>query len=369
MGGPHLALVDKFSPQSTTVRTPGLLHSARSWRARGLVLSIIVLGASSAAVGARADTQCDFLTRGSNNARCSCTAVAQGSTERCPPSEAPCQILLPRGFPCPKVPPDSPLTTERIELGRFLFYDMRLSGNQTFACATCHEQAKAFTDGRAVAMGSTGELHPRSSMSLTNVVYAGTLAWANPNLIAGAFGHPFGALEEQALIPMLGDQPIELGMAGKEEEIFDRLRADPRYQRLFAEAFAEEDDRINLETIRRAIASFERTLISGNSAYDRFVFGVDDEGFSPSAQRGERLFFDDSQVECFHCHPKNHNLSDSIEYQGQAEPERFFHNTGLYNIACADVGLRAARSLLVRFTPTSGAVRSLQRVPAARLPL
>jgi cytochrome c peroxidase len=288
---------------------------------------------------ARADTQCDFVKHGSGSALCSCTAVAQGSTERCPPSEAPCQILLPRGFQCPKVPADSPLTAERIELGRFLFYDTRLSGNQTFACATCHQQAKAFTDGRAVAIGSTGELHPRSSMSLANVVYAGTLAWANPNLFNGAFGHQFGALEEQALIPMFGDQPVELGLAGRDEELFDRLRADPRYQRLFAEAFADEEGRVNLTTIQRAIGSFERTLLSGNSPYDRFALGLEDDAISASARRGERLFFEDLEVDCSHCHVLNFILSDSIEQQGQTAPERPFHNTGLYNLACADVGL------------------------------
>lgn len=253
-------------------------------------------------------------------------------------ADTPYELDPPRGFPEPRIPTDNLLTWEKVELGRFLFYDKRLSGNQTFACASCHEQAKAFTDGRPVAMGSTGELHPRGAMSLANVVYTATLAWANPTLFNGAFGHPFGALEDQALIPMFGEDPVELGLAGKEEELFDRLRADSRYQRLFAEAFADEEDRITLSTITRAIASFERTLISGNSAYDRFVFGVDDDAISASAKRGERLFFEDPQVECFHCHGTI-TLTDSFESEGQSSPQRFFHNTGLYNLDCADLGL------------------------------
>ena len=304
---PHLALTDKFSPQSGTVLATRLFHPKRSQRTRGLALLLLAIGALSPARLARADT--------------------------------PYELDLPRGFDEPNIPADNPLTWEKVELGRFLFYDKRLSGNQTFACASCHQQAKAFTDGRAVAEGSTGELHPRSSMSLANVVYSSTLTWANPNLYNGAFGHPFGALEEQALLPMFGEHPVELGLAGKEEDLFDRLRADPRYQRLFAEAFADEAERINLSTITRAIGSFERTLLSGNSAYDRFVFGLEDDAISPSARRGASLFFEDAQVECFHCHPSNFLLSDSIEDKGQTAPERFFHNTGLYNLACEEFGL------------------------------
>jgi cytochrome c peroxidase len=277
----------------------------RSPRRGGLALLLAVVGTFSLVVVARADT--------------------------------PYELDLPRGFPEPNIPEDNPLTWEKVELGRFLFYDTRLSGNQSFACASCHQQDKAFTDGRAVAIGSTDELHPRSSMSLANVVYTGTLAWANPNLFNGAFGHPFGALEEQALIPMFGENPVELGLAGREEELFDRLRADPRYQRLFAEAFADEQDGFNLSTITRAIASFERTLISGNSAYDRFVFGLDEDGYSRSARRGESLFIEDPNVECFHCHG-GFNFSLSIDHQGEID-ERSFHNTGLYNVRCEEFGL------------------------------
>src|SRR6188472_2279065 len=82
---------------------------------------------------------------------------------------------LPPGFPRPVVPEDNPMTEAKVELGRHLFYDKRLSGNYTQSCATCHQQAKAFTDGRAVGLGSTGELHTRGPMSLANVGYASSL--------------------------------------------------------------------------------------------------------------------------------------------------------------------------------------------------
>ena len=244
-------------------------------------------------------------------------------------ADTPYDVVVPRGFPRPRIPPDNPLTVEKIELGRFLFYDTRLSGNQTYACASCHQQERAFTDGRPLAIGSTGELHPRSAMSLANVAYAATLAWADPTLFA---------LENQALIPMFGEEPVELGLAGQEQVLIDRLRADTRYRRMFAEAFPDADAPVTLAAITQAIASFERTLISGDSPYDRYVFGLDDEAISASAKRGERLFFDETR-ECFHCHA-GFNLTTSVDAQGTVA-ERPFHNTALYNLPCAEFGLPA----------------------------
>lgn len=86
---------------------------------------------------------------------------------------------LPPGLPAPLVPPDNPISEEKVQLGRRLFYDMRLSGNGSYSCASCHQQALAFTDGRARALGSTGDTHARSALSLTNVAYNATLGWAD----------------------------------------------------------------------------------------------------------------------------------------------------------------------------------------------
>src|SRR5580765_7784433 len=110
---------------------------------------------------------------------------------------------VPRGFPMPRVPADNPITPEKVTLGRYLFYDTRLSGNGQQSCATCHEQARAFTDGKARAVGSTGEVHPRGAMSLVNVAYASTLTWGDLTKTR---------LEDQALAPMFGDHPVELGL-------------------------------------------------------------------------------------------------------------------------------------------------------------
>ena len=228
---------------------------------------------------------------------------------------------LPVGFPTPKVPHGNPMTVEKVALGRFLFYDTRLSGNQTYACATCHKQDLAFTDGLPQAIGSTGQMHPRGSMSLTNAGYASALAWANPLLVS---------LEKQVLVPMFGETPVELGLAGLDQELFDRLAADARYRRLFGDAFPSDTDPINLANIVQGLTSFVRTLISGNSPYDRYINGLDDHALSDSAVNGAKLFFSE-RLECFHCHG-GFALSTDVTFDGKQFDDTSFQNNGLYNI-------------------------------------
>ncbi|WP_437934859.1 MbnH family di-heme enzyme [Sorangium sp. So ce341] len=228
---------------------------------------------------------------------------------------------LPPGFPVPKVPEDNPMSSAKVELGRRLFYDRRLSGNGTYACGTCHVQELAFTDGLPTGKGSTGQFHVRGSMSLANVAYLTTLTWGNPLL---------DSLEEQALLPMFGETPVELGLAGMEEELFQRLRDEPLYQELFPAAFPGDEDPIRLDTITKAIAAFERSLLSYRSPYDRYRYGGDPSGMSEAALRGMELFFSE-KLECFHCHG-GFNLSDSVQHDGTTFTEVMFHNTGLYNI-------------------------------------
>ena len=228
---------------------------------------------------------------------------------------------LPPGIPLPRVPEDNPMTVEKVELGRHLFFDERLSLNETQSCASCHRQDLAFSDARAQGLGSTGELHPRSPMSLTNVAYLATLTWANAVLVQ---------LEEQALVPIFGEFPVELGFAGQEAELFARLAAEPKYPAMFAAAFPDDDEPINLASIVRSIAAFQRTLLSFDSAYDRYAYGGDPTALSESALRGRDLFFSE-RLECFHCHG-GFNFSDSLTHDGKPITETMFHNTGLYNI-------------------------------------
>ena len=233
---------------------------------------------------------------------------------------------LPAWVPRPVVPADNPMSAAKVELGRHLFYDQRLSADSSMSCATCHHQDKAFTDGLAVAKGVTGQAGQRSAMALANVAYLPVLTWANPNLTA---------LEVQALIPLFGEHPVEMGMAGREKELFARLQADARYRDLFAKAFPVEAAKgsealYSLGTLTKALASFQRSLLSFDSPYDRYKYGGQPTAISPAAKRGESLFFGE-KMECYHCHG-GFTFTDNIRHQKLPLAEQGFHNTGLYNL-------------------------------------
>lgn len=228
---------------------------------------------------------------------------------------------LPKGFPKPHVPADNPMTAAKVELGRYLFYDTRMSVNGKASCATCHKQELAFTDGRAVGMGATGELHSRSAMSLVNVAYSAALTWSNPRLTR---------LEEQALTPMFGDHPVELGLR-EGDGFLPMLRSDPTYRDLFERGFSGDSDRFTIANVTKAIASFERSIISARSPFDRYHYGGDDSAVSDFAKRGEILFFN-QHLSCFRCHG-GFNFTDSTVSETNATRQIEFHNTGLYNLA------------------------------------
>ena len=227
---------------------------------------------------------------------------------------------LPAFFPTPKVPADNPMTTAKVELGRHLFYDERLSGNGRQSCASCHRQALAFTDGRGTALGSTGEPHPRGAQHLSNVVYNATLTWANPSLVT---------LERQMETPLFGESPVEMGVNdANKDAVLQRLRDDAAYTARFAAAFPGDAAPVQWPHIIKAIASFQRALVSGNSLYDRYLQGV--ATLSPAQTRGMNLFFGE-KAECFHCHG-SFNFNDQIVHAASRIVETPFSNTGLYNI-------------------------------------
>ena len=227
---------------------------------------------------------------------------------------------LPANVPPPAVPADNPMSEIKVELGRWLFYDTRLSVDGDMACGHCHFQQLAFTDARARALGTTGERHPRGSMSLVNAAYASRLTWANPLL---------DRLEVQALTPIFGEAPVEMGMAGKEEIILSLLRTDDRYQQLLPKAFPKDADPFSVLNAVRAIATFVRSIVSFDAPYDRFLSG-DGDAMSASQVRGMQLFFSE-KTECFHCHG-GFNFTDSSTHASAAIESVGFHNNGLYNI-------------------------------------
>ena len=241
---------------------------------------------------------------------------------------------LPPGIPEPVVPADNPMSDAKVELGRRLFHDIRLSFNQTYACASCHQQRRAFTDGRAQAVGSTGGVHARSAMSLANVAYNASYGWADPSL---------RSLEAQMRVPLLNEHPIEMGAAGHEDDIVRRFdTADDRAR--FAAAFPG-DPSPTLETIIKAIASFERTIVSGNSPLDRYLYRDDRTALSASAVDGMTLFFS-ARLRCSECH-SGFNLSGPVDFAvATTHPRPAFHNTGLYDVDAAGAYPATDRGLI-----------------------
>lgn len=216
---------------------------------------------------------------------------------------------LPAGVEAPPVPPDNPQTPEKVELGRHLFYELRLSKNEDRACGTCHEQAKGFTDGFHRAVGTDGDLHPHNTFTLANAGYRAQLGWTDV---------VERELEQQLLVPLLGDDPVEMGMGGRESQMLEMLAEDPLYAGLFAAAFPDEAQPVTLDNLARSIAAFERTIISVDAPLDRYLRG-DEDAISEAAERGWELFRSDD-VGCIRCHAGRD--FDSFGY----------YNIGLYDI-------------------------------------
>ena len=158
-------------------------------------------------------------------------------------------------------------------------------------------------------------------MTLVNVAYLPALTWANPSLTQ---------LEAQALVPMFADNPVELGLKGREDALLARLKKVPEYQRLFSVAFTDVNNPFTVTSVVQALASFQRTIVSGDSPYDRYWRGTDPDAISASAKRGAELFFSE-KFQCFHCHG-GLNFANAEDFVGKDSPQIEYHNTGLYNI-------------------------------------
>lgn len=238
----------------------------------------------------------------------------------CQPAHQPTpyQWPLPEGFPKPQVPANNAMTNERVELGRQLFYDRNLSANQAQSCASCHQQQFGFGENKITSVGSTGQVHRRNSQALINVAYNKTLTWAHDGITS---------IEQQVLLPMFSEEPIELGITGNEQQVLARFKT-AEYQVLFEQAYPGED--ISFLVISKALASFVRSLISLNAPFDDYAYKGQDDAISESALRGMNLFFSE-KFECHHCHG-GFNFTQSTSHQQQVIDRRPFHNTGLYFI-------------------------------------
>jgi cytochrome c peroxidase len=198
---------------------------------------------------------------------------------------------LPRGFPAPAVPADNPMSAAKVALGRRLFFEPRLSVSGRYSCASCHDPARAFTDGRAVAQGATGQALRHNTMTLVNVAYNISFGWQQPRL---------RSLEAQMRGPLFNEHPVELGLKGRERALCAQLQEDPDYAQGFAQAFPATPA-VSLAHLIQAIAAFERTLIFARSPFDRYVFGGEHEALSEAAKRGMALFFS-ARAGCGACH-------------------------------------------------------------------
>ena len=190
---------------------------------------------------------------------------------------------VPLGLPAFDWPKDNRYSAEKVELGRTLYFDRRLSADDTVSCASCHAPERGFTDGSPVSTGIRGQKGGRSAPTVINRAYSLAQFWDGRA----------GSLEEQAKGPMAN--PIEMG--NTHEAIVARLRGIAGYRALFAKAFGSEE--ITIDQTAKAIACFERTVLSGNAPYDRYKRG-DQKAMSAGQVRGMSVFFD--KAKCDQCH-------------------------------------------------------------------
>ncbi len=211
-------------------------------------------------------------------------------------------LEIPTGFPFPEIPEGNELTTARVELGRQLFYDPILSRDSTLSCASCHQQEFAFADNRVFSLGVDDLLGTRNATSLSNVAYQERL------LREGGVA----TIEMQVLVPIQEHNEFDFNIV----LVAERLKNNPHYVTQSWEAYEREPDPF---VITRSIAAFERTLISGNSAYDKYTFQGEDCALNKSQKRGLALF-NSKRLACAACH-SDFNFTNNT-----------YENNGLYDI-------------------------------------
>jgi cytochrome c peroxidase len=218
---------------------------------------------------------------------------------------SPHQVGLPAALTASVIPPASPVTPAAVALGEKLFFDSRLSADSTVACATCHDPVRAFTDGRPVSIGIHGRAGQRNAPTLLNALYNRTQFWDGR----------VATMEQQAALPITN--PFEMGSVSIGDAV-SRVAGDKDYEAQFMQAFGR---RVNEQDMLRAIATYERTLISFNSPFDHFIAG-DANAMSDSAKSGWKLF--NAKARCNLCHALTDNQRDVTVFT-----DNEFHNIGI----------------------------------------
>lgn len=232
------------------------------------------------------------------------------------------QIAVPLGLPPLPIPVDNPPTADTIALGRRLFYDKRVSVDGSMSCASCHDPRDYFTDGKDISRGVRGALGKRNAPTILNAAYLPFQFWDGRAI----------TLEKQAAFPIA--DPAEMSQPHAAD--VSKLGDDPSYRALFKKSFGSED--VDIERVEAALASFERTALSGNSNFDRFMYSGDKTALTPAQQRGLAVYMDPNRGNCAACHTigagsalftdgKFHNIGAGVNDSGEFSDTGRFHET------------------------------------------
>jgi cytochrome c peroxidase len=239
-------------------------------------------------------------------------AADSKATGSCKPVGTPYELKVPLGLDDDLkqyLSADNPLTVEKVELGKLLFFDPRLSRDNTISCASCHKPELAWTDGTKVSMGINNQLSSRNSMTVINRLYGRAQLWHGK----------MPTLESQAKNPLT--KSVRMGMPSSDAEVA-KLNAIQGYRERFQQVFCTD---VTIDGVAKAIAAFERTILSGNSPADRFDSGGEEGAMSESAKRGLAVF--QGKGRCTRCH-SGFNFTDEE-----------FHNLGIdWDRHSADLG-------------------------------
>lgn len=220
---------------------------------------------------------------------------------------APPGQTAPLGLPPVPIPADNPQTPDKIKLGDKLFHDKRFSATGTVACANCHDAKKVFTDSpRRVSEGVNKLQGTRNAPTVVNAAYMHSLFWDGRE----------PTLEAQSKQPFLN--PVEMALPSH-EPILKIVRSDPAYVAAFRAAFGKSGDQVTMDEVSQAIAAFERTLVAGDSPFDRWYFKGERKAMSPAAIRGFEVFL--GQGRCVSCHV--------VEQTQALFTDNRFHNIGV----------------------------------------